>query len=119
MREVVHHVHGQADRSRPYRHRNADVAGTRTQDRNHPAEIGQQRIASGELNSRRVGCLQAAEIMIAVGRVPAHPRTGGRQQAQLRPHQLAGSDHEHDASLQIEKHRQKSHALISLPQHWG
>ena len=113
--EVVHHVHGQPDRSRPHRHRNADVAGTRTQDRDHPAEIGPQRIVSSQLDSGRVRCLQATEIMIAVGRVPAHPRTRGRQQTQLRPHLLAGSHHEHGASLQIEKHRQKSHALRSTP----
>ena len=104
---------------RPYRHRNADIASTRTQNRNHLAEIGQQRIASGKLNSRRVGWRQAAKIMIAVGRVPAHVRTGGCQQAQLRPHQLAGPNHQHGASLQIEKHRQKSHALLSTPTYWG
>jgi hypothetical protein len=29
--------------------------------------------------------------------------------------ELAGSDHQHRARLQIEKHRQKSHAILSSP----
>ena len=36
----VDHIHWQADRLCPRRHRNADVAGARAQDRDHSAEIG-------------------------------------------------------------------------------
>ena len=54
MREIVHHVDGQADRSRARRHRSADVAGARAENRDHAAEIGGQRIAFGKLDPRRV-----------------------------------------------------------------
>ena len=37
MREVVHHIDGQADRLRARRHRNADVAGAGAEDRDHAA----------------------------------------------------------------------------------
>src|SRR5258707_10282440 len=53
--------------------------------------------------------------MVAVGRKPADPRTGRRQQPQLRPHEIAGSDEQHRAALQIEKHGQESHATLASP----
>ena len=52
---------------------------------------------------------------MAVGRKPADPRTGRRQQPQLRPHEIAGSDEQHHAALQIEKHGQESHAKLASP----
>ena len=68
MRKVVHHVHGQADRLGPRRHRNADVAGARAEDRDHAGEIGRQRIARRKLDPRRVGGIETAQIMMAIGR---------------------------------------------------
>ena len=103
MREVVHHIDGQADRLGPRRHRNADVAGARAQDRNDAGEIGRQRIAFGKLDPRRVRGIQAAHIMMAVGREPADARARRRQQAQFRPRQIAGADKQHRTGLQIEE----------------
>ena len=80
MRQVVHHIDRQADRLCPHRHRNSDVAGARAKNRNHTAEIGRQRIAFGNLDPRRVGRLQSADIMIAIGREPANARAGRSQQ---------------------------------------
>ena len=53
--------------------------------------------------------------MIAVGRIPADPRAGRRQQAQFRARQIAGADEQHRAALQIEEHRQESHAILASP----
>ena len=55
---------------------------------------------------------------MAVGRIPADPRAGCRQHPQLGARELARADQENRAGLQIEKHRQKSHALLAFP-NWG
>src|ERR1700737_1724275 len=115
MRQVVHHIHGQADRLRPRRHRGPDVARARAQDRNHPAEIGSQRVASHKLNPRRIGGVQGAHIMIAVGCVPANARACRCQQAQFRPRQITRSDKHYGTGSQIEKHRQESHTILASP----
>ena len=60
MREVVHHIDGQADRLRARRHRNADVAGAGAEDRDDAGEIGRQRIARGQFDPRRIGGSEAA-----------------------------------------------------------
>ena len=115
MREVVHHIHRQTDGLRPGRHNRSDIAGARTQNCNHSGEIGSQWIALGKLNSRRVGGVEAAHIMIAVGRVPANARARRCQQAQFRPRQFAGANEQHGTGLQIEKYRQESHAALASP----
>ncbi len=75
--------------------------------------------ASGSPSASSIRAASAAskplEIMIAIGREPANARAGRRQQAQFRPRQLAGPDEQHGTGLQIEKHRQKSHAILSSP----
>ena len=116
MREVVHHIDGQADRLRPRRHRNADVAGTRTEDRNDAAEIGGERIAIVRVRSAPTSSApMPADIMIAVGRKPADPRTGRRQQPQFGAREIARANEQHLAALQIEKHGQESHATLASP----
>jgi hypothetical protein len=115
MHEVVHHVDGQADRLGPRRHRNADIAGTGAEYGDDVRKIGCQRIASGLLDPRRFSVFQTAHLVIAVGREPANPRAGLRQQAQFRAHEIAGSDEQHDAVLQIEEHGQESHAILASP----
>ena len=107
MRKIVHHIDGQADRFRPRRHRDADVAGARTQDRNHAAQIGDQRIAFGQLDPRGIGGVQPAHIMTAVGGEPADARARRQQQAQFRPRQIrrtrrAGSDRSEDREIPAE-----------------
>src|SRR6202035_304107 len=67
------------------------------------------------LNLRRVGGVERAHIMIAVGRVPAHARARRCQHAQFRPHQFAGANEKHRTGLQIEKYRQESHAALASP----
>jgi hypothetical protein len=115
MLQIVHHIDRQADRPGPRRHRHADIAGAGTQDRNDATKIGRQGIALRKLDPRHVGGIQSADIMIAIGRKPANPRARGRQQAQFRPHQVAGADKQHGTGLQIEKHRQESHAALAFP----
>jgi hypothetical protein len=68
-----------------------------------------------ELDPRGVGSVKSAHIMIARGRIPADPRPGGGEQAQLRGHQFASADHEHRAALQIEEYRQVVHAILASP----
>src|ERR1700704_5286388 len=53
--------------------------------------------------------------MIAVGREPADARARPCEQAQLRPRQIAGADKQHGTGLQVEKHRQESHATLASP----
>jgi len=57
----------------------------------------------------------AVQIMIAVGGKPADARARGRQQAQLRPRQVAGANEQHRAGLQVEKHWQESHTTLAAP----
>ena len=115
MREVVHHIDGQADRLGARRHRNADVAGAGAEDRDHAGKIGGERIARGRFDPRHVVGGEAREIMIAVGRIPADLRAGRRQQAQFGARELARSDEQHLAALQIEEHRQKPHQILASP----
>ena len=68
--------------------------------------------AQGDLNSKSQ---QAAQIMMAVCRIPANARARGCQQAQLRPRQIAGADQQHRPGLQIQKYRQESHATLASP----
>ena len=119
MHEVVHDIDGQAGGFRPGRHRNADIAGAGTQDRNHPVEIGRQRIARRQFDPRHLAGIQSAEIMMAVGGKPADARAGRRQQAQFRPRQFAAADEQDGTGLQIEKHRKESHADTRVPNFWG
>jgi hypothetical protein len=53
--------------------------------------------------------------MTAIGREPANARTRRGQQAQLGSRQIAGPDEQHWTGLQIEKYRQKSHAMLASP----
>src|SRR6266516_1810018 len=59
MREIVHHIHRQTDGLCPRRHKRPDVASARTQNCDHSGKIGSQWIASGKLNSRSAGGLEA------------------------------------------------------------
>src|ERR1700681_2164556 len=52
---------------------------------------------------------------MTVGRKPANPSAGGGQQTQFRAREVAGSDEQHLAALQIEEHGQKSHAILASP----
>src|ERR1700692_866643 len=115
MREVVHHIHRQADGLRPRRHRRSDIAGTSAQDRNHPAESGGQGIALRKFDPRYVRGLQPAHIVMAVGCIPANARIRGRKQAQFRPRQFSGTHQKHRTGLQIKKYRQESHAILACP----
>ena len=115
MHEIVHHIDGQTNRLGPYRHRHADIAGAGAEDRNDTGEIGRQRIALRELDPRRVSGIKPADIMIAIGRIPADARPGRSEQAQFRPHQLAGAHEQHRAGLQIEEYRQIAHAILTSP----
>src|SRR6266487_4466278 len=115
MREIVHHIPRQTAGLCPRRHKRPDVATARNQISDHSGKIGSQWIASGKLNSRRVGGLEAVHIMIAIGRVPANARARRRQQAQFRPRQFAGANEQHGTGLQIEKYRQESHAALTSP----
>lgn len=73
MDEIVHHIDRQADRLRARRHRNTDIARAGTENGDDVLEIGRERIAFCYFDT---ACINAAEIMIAVGRVPAHARAG-------------------------------------------
>ncbi len=115
MRQIVHHIDGQADGFGARRHRNAGLAGARAEDRNHAREIGGQGIAFAKLDPCGARGIQGAEVMLAAGRKPADPRARGRQQPQLRSHQLAGADEQHRTGLQIEKHWQESHPTLAAP----
>src|SRR5260370_2277761 len=53
--------------------------------------------------------------MIAIGCIPAPPRPRRRQQAQFRSRQIASSDKQDRTGVQIEKYRQKSHAILASP----
>ena len=53
--------------------------------------------------------------MIAVGRKPADLRAGRRQQAQFRAHEVARSNEQHLAALQIQEHRQIAHPTLAFP----
>jgi hypothetical protein len=74
MREIVHHIDGQAHRLRACRHGNADVTGAGAEDRDHVRQIGGERITRSRLDPRGIRRREAGQIMIAVGREPAHPR---------------------------------------------
>ena len=115
MREVVHHIDGQTDGLRPCRHRNAEITGTGAEHRHDARKVRRQRIAMSEFDPRRFGGIDPGQIMITVGRKPANPRPGLCQQAQFRTHQLAGTDEQHYAALQIEEHGQESHATLASP----
>ncbi len=67
--EVVHHIHGQADRLCPRRHRSSNVAGACAKDRDHAAEIGRQadRLRQARSAPRR-RAQDRSEIMMAIGR---------------------------------------------------
>ena len=64
---------------------------------------------------RRIGGPETAQIMMAVGRVPANARPRGGQQAQFRPRQIARADEQDGTGLQIEKYRQELHATLAAP----
>jgi hypothetical protein len=53
--------------------------------------------------------------MIAVGREPADLRTGCREQPQFGACEIARSNEQHLAALQIQKHRQVAHQLLASP----
>ena len=115
MGEVVHDIYGQADRLGPRRHQGSDVARARAEDCNDAREIGGKRIACRKLDPGRIGGRKIAQIMMAIGRVPANPRARGGQQAQFRPRQIARADEQYGTGLQIEKYRQESHATLAPP----
>src|SRR5437763_8740836 len=56
--------------------------------------------------------------MIAVGGVPTNPRAGRCQQAQFGPRQIARSNEQNHAALQIEENRQKSPSVTRFPNLW-
>ncbi len=74
--EIVHDVDGQTGCLRTRRHRNADVAGARAQHRDDATEIGGERIARGQFDASGIRFIDAAQIVIAVGRKPANARAG-------------------------------------------
>src|SRR6266436_9678609 len=53
--------------------------------------------------------------MTAIGREPADAGPRRSQQPQFRPRQVASADQQHRTGLQIEKYRQKSHAILASP----
>ncbi len=118
MDEVVHHIDGQSDRLGACRHRHADVAGTGAEDRDHTGQIGGERIAGIRLDPRHVLGGKAGEVMIAVGREPADLRTGSGEQPQFGAREVARSNEQHLAALQIQKHRQIAHQILASPT-WG
>src|SRR5260370_31342226 len=69
----------------------------------------------GQFDPRHIGVIEAAYIMMTVGGNPASPSAGGRQQTQFRTRQVASSDEQHLAALQIEEHGQESHATLAPP----
>ena len=115
MREIVHHIDGQSHRLCARRHGNADVTGAGAEDRDHIRQIGGERIARGRLDPCDVCWLEAGQIMIAVGRKPADPRAGRNQQAQFCAHELARSNEQHLAALQIQEHWQVAHQTLAFP----
>ena len=80
-----------------------------------PREIGGKRIALCKLDTRGIGGPEAAQIMMAVGRVPANARPRGSQQAQFCPRQIARADEQDGTGLQIKEYRQESHATLAAP----
>ena len=115
MDQVVHHVDRQADGPGAHRHRHAEVAGAGAQDGDDAGKIGGERIALDKFDTPGIGSIDARDIAIAVGRVPAHPRARGQQQAQLGAHQLACAEQQDRAGLQIEENRQESHSILRFP----
>src|SRR5829696_6725621 len=115
MREVVHHIDGQPDRLGARRHRNADVAGAGAENGNDAREVGRERIARSRLDPRCIRGIEASKIVIAICREPANPRRRRCHQPPFCAHEFAGSDEQHHAALQIEKHGQESHAILATP----
>ena len=80
-----------------------------------PPKIGGQGIAGGKLDPRRLVRIKTIQIMMAIGRIPANPRTRGCEQPQFRARQVAGAHKQDHAALQIEEYRQESHATLASP----
>ena len=59
--------------------------------------------------------IQAAQVMISVGSEPPDLRARRGKQAQLRAHRFSRTDDHHRTGLQIEEHRQETHAKLSSP----
>ena len=115
MREIVHHIDGQPDRLCARRHRNADVAGAGAEDCDHAGQIGSERIAGRAFDPGGISRIEPRNVMTAVSCIPANVGSSRCQEAQLRAHEFAGSDEQHHAALQIEKHGQESHAKLASP----
>ena len=115
MREVVHHIDGQPDRLCTRRHSDTDITRTRAEDRDHSFKIGRQRIALRDIDACGFLGSKPGQIMIAVGRMPAHPRARRNQQAQFCAREIACADQEHWSALQIEEDWQKSHGSSLSP----
>ncbi len=71
--------------------------------------------AASSIRAASVG-LEAGQIMIAVGGIPADLRARGNEQPQFCAHELARSNEQHLAALQIQKHRQVAHPDTRFPQ---
>ena len=80
-----------------------------------PERSADQRIALGKLDPRGVVGIKACEIMIAVGGIPTNLRARRRQQAQFCAREVARSNEQHLAALQIQEHRQIAHQTLAFP----
>ncbi len=80
-----------------------------------PPRSAVKRIAFGKLDPRRLAGTKTGQVMVSIGRIPADLRARGGQQPQFRAHQIAGSDEQHHAALQIEEYGQESHATLASP----
>ena len=67
------------------------------------------------LDPRSTLGVEPGSVVIAIGRVPAHPGAGGNQQAQLGAHEFARANQQDLAALQIQEHRQKAHPTLAFP----
>ena len=115
MREVVHHIDGQADRLRARRHRNADVAGAGAENCDDARQIGSERIASGRFDPRGVRRRRAQPDHDCRRSHTSGPCARRNQQAQFRAHEFARSNEQHLAALQIQEHRQVAHPILAFP----
>jgi len=74
-----------------------------------------RRIARGQFDPCGVVGIEASQIMIAIGGMPADPCTRGDQQAQFCAHEVTRSDEQHLAALHIQEHRQIAHQTLAFP----
>ena len=115
MREVIHDVDRQPDSLRARRQRHARFTRAGAQHGDHIAEVGRGCIAPRELDPAGGSRIDAADLMIAIDRIPADACPRRQQQPQLGAHQFTGPYEKDRAGLQIEEYRKKSHGELPTP----